>query len=63
LLLTTASFSREAMREAYREGVAPVDLIDGHMLADMLRDLELGVVSHTSTMEHIDVDEEYFEML
>jgi len=33
------------------------------MLADMLRDLELGVVSHTSTMEHIDVDEEYFEML
>ena len=63
LLLTTASFSREAMREAYREGVTPVDLIDGHMLADMLRDLELGVVSHTSTMEHIDVDEEYFEML
>jgi restriction system protein len=63
VLITTASFSREAMREAYREGATPVDLIDGHMLADMLRDLELGVVSHTSTVEHVDVDEEYFGML
>jgi restriction system protein len=63
LFVTTFSFSREAMAEAYREDAIPIDLIDGRTLAGMFHELELGVVRETSTIEHTDVDEEYFELL
>ena len=43
LLITTGSFTREAIKEANREGAPAIDLIDGEKLADQLKELSLGV--------------------
>lgn len=42
-LITTGTFTPEAKKEANRDGVPPVDLIDGDRLCDLLKDYELGV--------------------
>jgi len=43
IILTTGVFTAEARREASRDGVPPIELIDGEKLIDMLEQLELGV--------------------
>ncbi|HEX5506641.1 MAG TPA: restriction endonuclease [Thermomicrobiales bacterium] len=43
LVLTTGTFSREAKKEATRDGAPPVDLVDGEQLLDKLKELRLGV--------------------
>lgn len=43
ILLTTGTFTAEARREASRDGVPPIELIDGEKLVDMLERLELGL--------------------
>ena len=43
IVITTGSFSAEARREASRDGVPPIELIDGEKLIDMLENLELGL--------------------
>lgn len=43
LLITTGGFTREARREATRDGAPPIDLIDGGILVEKLKDLRLGV--------------------
>lgn len=43
IIITTGTFTAEARREAAREGVAPIELIDGEKLIDMLEQLELGL--------------------
>ncbi len=43
LILTTSRFTQEARREATRDGAPPIDLIDGELLIDKLKELELGV--------------------
>ena len=43
LFITTGTFTRDAKREAQRDGAPPIDLIDGNALAEQLRDLRLGV--------------------
>jgi len=58
LFVTTGSFTREAMREATRDGAPPIDLIDGDQLADKLKELHLGI--KTEMVESVDVDEEWF---
>jgi restriction system protein len=44
IILTTGSFTGDAKREAVRDGVPPIDLVDGEKLVKMLEELELGVV-------------------
>lgn len=44
IILTTGSFTVEARREAIRDGVPPIELVDGEKLVDMLEDLELGLI-------------------
>ena len=58
LLITTGSFTREAKREATRDGVPPIDLIDAELLADKLKDLELGIA--TAMVESVTVDPGFF---
>ncbi|WP_118827525.1 restriction endonuclease [Salinibacter ruber] len=58
LFLTTGSFSREAKQETTRDGVKPIDLVDGSLLADKLKNLGLGV--ETRTVKRIVVNEEWF---
>lgn len=43
IILTTGAFTAEARREASRDGVPPIELIDGEKLVDMLEQLELGL--------------------
>jgi restriction system protein len=43
IILTTAAFTAEARREASRDGVPPIELIDGEKLMHMLEQLELGL--------------------
>lgn len=43
IILTTGAFTAEARREASRDGVPPIELIDGEKLTDMLEQLELGL--------------------
>lgn len=43
LFITTGTFTRESIKEATRDGAPPIDLIDGDMLCDKLKELKLGV--------------------
>jgi restriction system protein len=43
LFITTGTFTRDAKREAQRDGAPPIDLIDGNTLAEQLKELRLGV--------------------
>ncbi|MFQ5572303.1 MAG: restriction endonuclease, partial [Rhodothermales bacterium] len=58
LLITTGTFTRDAIREATRDGAPPIDLVDGDQLADKLKELSLGV--KTKVVEKISVDEDWF---
>jgi restriction system protein len=43
IIITTGTFTTEAKREATRDGVPPIELIDGDKLVSMLESLELGL--------------------
>ncbi len=43
IVVTTGTFTAEARREASRDGVVPIELIDGEKLVDMLTRLTLGL--------------------
>ena len=43
LLITTGNFSRNAKKEAQREGVSPIDLIDGVHFVEKLKKYKIGV--------------------
>jgi restriction system protein len=43
IIITTGTFTAEARKEASRDGVPPIELIDGEKLVDMLEKLELGL--------------------
>ena len=43
IIITTGTFTVEARREASRDGVPAIELIDGDKLVDMLESLELGL--------------------
>jgi len=43
IILTTGSFTGDARKEAIRDGVPPIELVDGEKLVNMLEELELGL--------------------
>jgi restriction system protein len=43
IMLTTGTFTADAQREATRDGVPPIELVDGQKLIDMFAQLELGL--------------------
>ena len=61
LFITTGSFTSEAKKEARRDGAPALDLIDGEGLADLLRNLGLGVKEKIIT--DYDIDEEWFKKI
>jgi restriction system protein len=60
LLITTGNFTKEAVREATRDGAPAIDLIDGDLLIDKLKELGLGVETKTVEVEQINVDADWF---
>ncbi len=43
IFLTTGRFTQEAKKEARRDGVPPIELVDGEMLVNMFEEYELGI--------------------
>lgn len=43
IVITTGTFTAEAKKEAFRDGVPPIELIDGEKLIDLLESLEIGL--------------------
>jgi restriction system protein len=61
LVITTGTFTRDAVKEATRDGAPPIDLIDGEQLVQRLKELGLGV---TITMiESVEVNTDWFEKI
>lgn len=58
MFITTGSFTKAAIEEANRDGVAPIDLVDGDQLADKLKELSLGV--KTELVEKVTVEPDWF---
>ena len=58
--MTTGGFTKEAQREATRDGVPLIDLIDGELLIDKIKELELGVSVKKKMVEVVEVDKDWF---
>lgn len=61
LFITTGYFTRDAIREATRDGAITIDLVDGEKLAEKLKELGLGVKIETT--EKVIVDPDWFSTL
>ncbi|MFP5043108.1 restriction endonuclease [Parasediminibacterium sp. JCM 36343] len=59
LFITTASFTRDAIAEATRDGAPTIDLMDGDKLAEKLKELNLGL--KVELKEIVKVDEDWFK--
>jgi restriction system protein len=59
IILSAGTFTADARREAARDGVQPIELVDEDMLVEMFEHLELGMKPKTV----YEVDEEYLEPL
>ena len=57
IILTTGTFSVEALKEAVRDGVPPIELVDGERLVELFESLELGLVPRVT----YDVDASFFD--
>lgn len=57
IIMSTGTFTADAKREASRDGVQPIELVDGDKLVELFEQLELGMKPRTV----YEVDEEFFE--
>jgi restriction system protein len=57
LIITTGTFTLEAKKEARRDGVPPIELVDGDGLIEIFERLELGLIPKRT----YDIDEKFFE--
>jgi restriction system protein len=60
LLITTGNFTKEAIREATRDGAPAIDLIDGDLLINKLKELGLGVHTKKVEVEQVSIDADWF---
>ena len=59
LFITTSTFTRGAKEEAEREGAFPIDLINGNLLTEKMKEFKLGVIVEQE--EIIKFDKNWFE--
>jgi len=57
IIITTGTFTLDTKKEARRDGVPPIELVDGDLLVQMFERLELGLFPRTTYI----VDEKFFE--
>lgn len=60
LLITTGNFTKDAVREATRDGAPAIDLIDGDQLVDKLKELSLGIMTQKIEVEQVTIDPTWF---
>ena len=63
LFVTTGSFTKDAIKEASRDGASPIDLIDGDLLVDKLKEFGLGINTKIVEVEKISIDSDWFDSL
>jgi len=63
LIITTGTFTRDAIAEATRDGATPIDLIDGPELMDRLKDLGLGITVSKRVVEDIEIKPGWFQAI
>lgn len=61
IFITTGTFTREAKKEALRDGSPPIDLVDGMDLAELLKDMRLGVT--VRQVEEVEVNHDWFSQV
>jgi len=59
LLITTGNFTKDAIKEATRDGASAIDLIDGDSLVEKLKELGLGVSTEIVKVEQVSIDEDW----
>ena len=57
IILTTGTFTQAAWEESVRDGVPPIELVNGEKFLDMLEELQLGV----SPRKTFDIDSDFFD--
>ena len=57
IIISTGSFTSDAKRESVRDGVPPIELVDGEKLVTMIEELELGL----SPIKSFKIDESFFD--
>ncbi|WP_374942680.1 restriction endonuclease [Sphingomonas sp.] len=60
LIITTGSFTADARREATRDGAPAIDLVDGELLCELLKDKGLGVSVREILTEEVAIDGAFF---
>jgi restriction system protein len=63
LLITTGAFTKDALKEATRDGAPAIDLVDGDQLVEKLKQLSLGVSTKKIEVEQISIDPKWFSSL
>lgn len=61
LLITTGSFTKDALSEASRDGAPAIELIDGERLCELLKQYALGVRVTQRIEEDVAVEPEFFK--
>jgi len=57
IIVTTGAFTSDAKKEAVRDGVPPIELVDGEKLVTMIEELELGLLP----IKAFKVNESFFD--
>ena len=57
IIITTGTFTLEAKKEARRDGVPAIELVDGDALVDMFERLEIGLIPK----QIFDIDQRFFD--
>lgn len=57
IIITTGRFSLDAKGEAVRDGVPPIELVDGEKMVDMFENIQLGLIPKTI----YEIDDGFFE--
>jgi len=63
LFITTGTFTKDAIKEATRDGAPNIDLIDGDQLVEKLKQLSLGVSTKKIEVEQISIDKNWFQYI
>jgi restriction system protein len=63
IFLTTGNFTRDAVKESTRDGAPPIDLIDGDTMAEMLKELRVGIDVEEKMVEEITIKEDFYKKI
>jgi restriction system protein len=63
LFITMGTFTKEAIKEATRDGAPAIDLVDGDQLIEKLKQLSLGVITKKIEIEQVLIDHEWYSSI